>query len=105
MKVMNGILAAALVTIFAGAVHAQDLSVEKVVPADEMTCDQAVAYYQKNKRIYKRVVGGNNVVPIYGMTPVGDWRKLTCDGRGKSRKSYYLPTRDKKDCVIAVYCG
>lgn len=108
MKKLSAILIASILTVFAGAVHAQeqdfDFEPEGVAIADNMTCDQAVAYYQQHKRIYKRVWNGDDIVPIYGMTPKAEWRKLVCHGRGKTRQSYYLRTLDVNHCVIAYYC-
>lgn len=77
----------------------------RVVPADEMSCAQAVAYYEKYKRIY--VVGNapHDIVPIYGMKPKSRWREVQCSGRGQGLRAYWVNTLDEKRCVIAYRCG
>lgn len=75
-----------------------------VTTADQMTCDQAVAYYKKNKRIYV-LSHGKDIVPIYGMKPIQDVTSLRCEGRAKSMRSYWVQTQDDDQCVIAAYCN
>jgi hypothetical protein len=79
------------------------LSAHAVITADEMTCEQAIKYYAKHKRIYV-VANGKDIVPLYGMTPVGESASLICKGHGKTKVSYWTETLDNDDCVFAVYC-
>lgn len=88
--------------IFLGLVMlGQFASAGTVVPA--MTCDQAIAYYEKHGRIY--VSNGYDVLPIYGMKPISKWREVVCRGRNKSRQNYWVRTSDDSSCVIASFCG
>ena len=43
--------------------------------ADNMTCQQAINYYEKNGRISK-YAHGKNVIPIYNGVPVSKKRQL-----------------------------
>lgn len=90
-------LALAGLLAFGGLAHA-------VVPADHMTCAQAIDTYERHGRIYV-IAGGGEIVPIYGMTPIRRWRELHCNGHQETRRNYWVNTRDNDTCVIAVYCG
>ncbi len=73
-----------------------------VIPAETMTCADAIEFYEIYRRIYV-YAGGGDIVPIYGLTPRSKWRELKCKGR--SVRSYYLTeTRDDKSCAIGWHC-
>lgn len=74
-----------------------------VVTADQMTCAQAVAHYEKYGRIYV-VAHGKDIVPIYGMKPISQSRDLQCRGRSQMKQTYFVKTKDKARCGIAVFC-
>jgi hypothetical protein len=71
--------------------------------AQDLTCDQAVAYYEKNHVIY---VLTHNVValPITVGVPVNEPEKLQCPDRGQYPRPYTVETKDRWRCVIAVTC-
>lgn len=73
---------------------------KRVTTADQMTCQQAVAYYQKHKRIYV-LAHGRDVVPVYGMKPINE--PLYCGGR-QLPVTYFVKTLDVRRCAIAAYC-
>lgn len=74
-----------------------------IVTADQMTCAQAVSYYETYGRIYV-IAHGKNVLPIYGKTPISKARSLRCTGRSQSKWVYNVKTLDDRTCGIAVYC-
>jgi len=71
--------------------------------AQDLTCDQAIAYYEKNRVIY---VLTNDVIalPIRVGVPVNDAEKLQCPEEGQHPHGYSVKTRDRWHCVIAVTC-
>lgn len=73
-----------------------------VIPAEHMTCEEAMAFYAKYKRIYV-IANHKDIVPIYGPKPRAEWRTLHCKGR--SRLAFYWhATKDEKYCYIGAYC-
>ena len=70
---------------------------------DQMTCNQAIATYEKNKRVNVRTRNGQ-VLPIYGGVPVSQKGRLTC-GRGSVRSGYHVKTTDKKRCSVMYTCS
>ena len=75
----------------------------RVITAEQMTCAQAIKFYETHGRIYV-IAHGRNVVPIYGKTPINKARSLRCIGRSKSKWVYNVKTLDDRSCGIAVYC-
>lgn len=75
----------------------------KARTTDQMTCSQAVATYEKSKRVNVRTRNGQ-ILPIYGGAPVSKRGRLTC-GRGEVRRGYMVKTTDKKRCAIMYTCG
>ena len=69
--------------------------------ADNMTCSEAVSYYERNGRIYKR--NGKDVIPIYNGVPVSKCRALHCNW-GYMKQGYSLKTKDKRRCTISYRC-
>ncbi|MBN9079223.1 MAG: hypothetical protein BGN87_01180 [Rhizobiales bacterium 65-79] len=71
--------------------------------AQDLTCAQAVAYYEKNRLIY---VLSHNVIalPIRVGVPVNEANKLQCSDRGQIPHGYSVETKDRWRCVIAVTC-
>ena len=71
--------------------------------AQDLTCEQAIAYYEKNHVIY---VLTHNIValPIAAGVPVNDADKLQCTDRGQHPRPYTVETKDRWRCVIAVTC-
>lgn len=72
--------------------------------ASQMTCNQAVQYYQDHHRIYI-LANGKDIVPIYGMTPYNERRNLTCSKPHQWMHFYWVKTLDSDSCFIAAYCG
>ena len=66
--------------------------------ADNMSCQQAVNYYERNGRISK-VAHGRTVVPIYDGVAVSKRRQLKCSSIGIKFK-----TTDNARCVVAYKC-
>jgi hypothetical protein len=66
--------------------------------ADNMTCQQAINYYEKNGRISK-YAHGKNVIPIYGGAPVSKKKQLGCPTIGIRFK-----TTDNARCMVAYKC-
>ena len=71
--------------------------------AQDLTCDQAIAYYEKNHVIY---VLSHDVIalPIRVGVPVKDAEKLQCSDQGQHPHAYSVKTKDRWRCVIAVTC-
>jgi hypothetical protein len=71
--------------------------------AQDLTCDQAIAYYQKNHVIY---VLTNDVIalPVSVGVPVKDAAKLQCTEQGQVPHGYSVRTKDRWRCVIAMTC-
>ena len=66
--------------------------------ADNMSCQQAVNYYERNGRISK-VAHGRTVVPRYDGVAVSKRRQLKCSSIGIKFK-----TTDNARCVVAYKC-
>jgi hypothetical protein len=70
--------------------------------AQQMTCEQAVAYFERNGVIYTIVHG--KVLPVTRGVPIRKERGLGCTGPNRNRFTYAVRTLDKRSCVISVYC-
>jgi hypothetical protein len=70
--------------------------------ADNMTCAQAVSYYERNGRIYK-IANGKDVIPIYNGVPVSREPALHCEW-GYMKAPYRTKTLDNRRCVISYRC-
>lgn len=89
-------LAVAALAAFAAPASAFEL-------AQDLTCQQAVDYYQKNHVLY--VLTHNVVaVPIRVGVPINDADKLQCPDRGQVPHGYSVETKDRWRCTIAVTC-
>lgn len=89
------ILAAGLASLAAGPASAQ--------LADEMTCKQAVAYYEKHG-VIQVLANGKFAVPVRVGVPVSQAATLQCDGEGQQPRPYTVTTNDAWRCAIAVTC-
>lgn len=94
-RISGRLLAFALVALAPAPALAQQAS-------EAMSCAAAVAYFEANGVIYKRVQG--SVLPIRRGVPVAQSRGMSC-GRGQGRTRYWVPTLDNPRCVVSVYCG
>ena len=92
------ILALAGLLAFAGAGPASAFEL-----AQDLTCEQAIAYYEKNHVIY---VLTHNIValPIVVGVPIHESETLQCTDRGQHPRPYTVETKDRWRCVIAVTC-
>ncbi|MDN2578701.1 hypothetical protein [Aquibium sp. ELW1220] len=70
--------------------------------ADEMTCKQAIAYYEKHG-VIQVLANGKFAVPVRVGVPVSKASTLQCDGEGQPRP-YTISTSDAWRCTIAVTC-
>jgi hypothetical protein len=71
--------------------------------AQDLTCDQAIAYYEKNHLIY--VLTHNVIaVPIRVGVAVKDAGKLQCPDQGQRPHPYTVETKDRWRCIIAMTC-
>ena len=70
--------------------------------ADNMTCAEAVAYYERHGRINK-IAHGKDVIPIYNGVPVSKRNQLRCDW-GYTKMGYSLKTKDNRRCTISYRC-
>jgi hypothetical protein len=70
--------------------------------ADQMTCEQAVNYFEKNGRI-SIVAHKKNIIPFYIGIPRRDSAKLRC-GKGDGVTYYMIKTIDNNRCVISIFC-
>lgn len=89
------ILAAGLVSATAGPASAQ--------LADEMTCKQAVAYYEKHG-VIQVLANGKFAVPVKVGVPVSKAATLQCEGEGQQPRAYTVSTKDAWRCTIAMTC-
>ncbi len=78
-------------------------SAQAQVTADQMTCAEAVATYERNGRIYVRT-GSGAVLPIYDGVPVSQKSKLRCNSADESRQRYNVRTNDARYCTISYVC-
>lgn len=71
--------------------------------AQDLTCAQAVAYYQQNHVIY---VLSHDVIalPIRVGVPVNEAATLQCPDRGQVPHAYNVRTKDRWRCAIAETC-
>jgi hypothetical protein len=69
--------------------------------SDDMTCAEAVEYYERNRQIM--TIANGQELPIDQGTPIRQADMLNCDG-GSSRFETMVKTKDKPQCVIAAYC-
>lgn len=74
----------------------------RVKTADEMTCAEAVTYYEKHNRIWVWA-SGDDIVPIYGMKPASKIQELRCPIKNSPRP-YPVRTQDTDLCVIGYSC-
>ncbi len=83
-------------TLLAGPANAFEL-------AQDLTCDQAIAYYDQNHVIY---VLSHDIIalPIRVGVPIGDAAKLQCSDRGQVPHGYTVKTKDRWRCIIAQTC-
>jgi hypothetical protein len=70
--------------------------------SQDMTCAEAVAHYEKNRRIM--TINEGQEIPIYQGTPIGQAETLNCTGDQEDRFETMVPTKDNPQCVIAAYC-
>ncbi len=68
--------------------------------ADQMTCRQAINYYEKNGRISK-FTHGKNAIPIYNGVSVSKRRQLRCP----STTGIRFKTTDNPRCTVAYKCA
>ena len=71
--------------------------------AQDLTCDQAIAYYEKNHVIYV-LTHDVIAVPIRVGVPARDADKLQCPDQGQHPHGYTVETKDRWHCIIAVTC-
>lgn len=71
--------------------------------ADEMTCKQAVAYYEKHG-VIQVLANGKFAVPVKVGVPVSQASTLQCDGEGQQPRAYTVTTKDAWRCTIALTC-
>lgn len=70
--------------------------------ANNMTCAQAVSYYERNGRI-NVIANGRDVIPIYNGVPVTRESALRCEW-GYMKAPYRVKTTDNRRCVISYRC-
>ena len=71
--------------------------------ADQMTCKQAVAYYEKHG-VIQVLANGKFAVPVSVGVPVSQASTLQCNGEGQQPRAYTVTTSDAWRCTIAVTC-
>ncbi len=71
--------------------------------ADEMTCEQAIAYYEKHG-VIQVLANGRFAVPVRVGVPVAKAATLQCDDQGRQPRAYTISTKDAWRCTIAVTC-
>ncbi|RST87624.1 hypothetical protein EJC49_04555 [Aquibium carbonis] len=71
--------------------------------ADEMTCKQAVTYYEKHG-VIQVIANGKFAVPVKVGVPVSQASTLQCEGEGQQPRAYTVSTRDAWRCTIAMTC-
>lgn len=69
--------------------------------SNDMTCEQAIAYYEEHESIDAEQDG--SVMQIRQGTPIRKATLLQCD-EGDSRFDTMVKTKDKEQCTIAAYC-
>jgi hypothetical protein len=90
----------AIIVVFTPVLSIQFVSTDAQAQtvADNMTCQQAINYYEKNGRISK-YTNGKNVIPIYSGVPVSKMKQLECTSEGIRFK-----TTDNPRCMVAYKC-
>jgi hypothetical protein len=89
--------------IFVSALLVQPLFANAQQLAENMTCQQAKAYFEAHGVIYKSVHG--SVIPITRGIPISRSGSLICTGRYSNQFTYSLQTRDSRRCTISTYCS
>lgn len=89
--------------LFAGLLLASVTSPAFAQLADEMTCKQAIAYYEKHG-VIQVLANGKFAVPVRVGVPVSQASTLQCDGEGQQPRAYTVSTKDAWRCAISVTC-
>jgi len=87
---------AAAVSTDVDGVQAQQLT-------NSMTCERAIATFERQGRVTTRTRSGS-VLPIYGGVPASKGRTLYC-GQERVRNTVRVITSDNNRCVIAYRCS
>jgi hypothetical protein len=69
---------------------------------DQMSCQQVIATYEKNGRVYVRQRSGQ-VLPVYNGVPVSQRSRLRCEWDSYAT-GYSVKSKDKKRCVAMYLC-
>jgi hypothetical protein len=88
---------------FSLLVLAGSVSGVHAVTADQMTCAEAIAYFERNGSI-QIIANRRDVITLRPGIPVNQARNLYCTGRGAAPRGYMVKTRDANRCVIAMRC-
>jgi hypothetical protein len=91
---------AIVMTIVACGMVANSRIANAQTVTNNMTCQQAIAAYEKNGRVNIRQRSGT-VLPIYNGTPLSQKNKLRCS----SKSPTMVPTKDKPRCAVAYVCN
>jgi hypothetical protein len=89
--------------IFVFALLVQPIFANAQQIAENMTCQQAKAYFEAHGVIYKKVHG--SVLPITRGIPISRSGSLICTGRYSDQFTYSVQTRDSRRCTISTYCS
>lgn len=68
----------------------------------QMTCEQAVAEFEKNGVVYEERSG--QALPIRKGTPIQQANLLKCETTGNEVLETMVVTKDNPQCAIARYC-
>ncbi len=71
--------------------------------ANNMTCSQAQATFERNGRITIRTRGGT-ILPIYGGVPASQRGRLIC-GPFSTKSPKFVVTTDTRQCPISYKCS
>lgn len=71
--------------------------------ADDMSCEQAIAYYEKHG-VIQVLANGKFAVPVRVGVPVSKASTLQCGDQGQQPRPYTVGTSDAWRCTIAVTC-
>jgi len=95
---MKSLLAAMLVVLSMTPAVAQPRT------ADQMTCEQAISFYERNRYID---VLANRTDPVRVRTgvPVNLVKGSLCSGRSAVPQPYMIRTIDDRRCVISIFCS
>ena len=91
----------AIMLVFASALLIT-ISANAQTTTEQMSCNQVIATYERNGRVYVRQRTGQ-VLPVYVGVPISQRWRLICEW-DELVTGYSVKSKDKRRCVAMYYC-